>query len=352
LGPDSLLKQYGQEAKVTMAASTMHAVVTGGGGFLGFAVIERLLAAGYSVTSFSRRFYPELAQLNVRQFQGDIRDAEAVAVATAGADLVVHTAAKAGVWGSYREFFDINTTGTRNVIAACLRHNVPRLVYTSSPSVILDGSDVEGADESIPYPSRYTAAYPETKALAERDVLRTGAEGRLLTVALRPHLIWGPRDNHLVPRIIARARRLKQVGAGSNRVDTVYIDNAAAAHILAADELKRRPELSGRVYFISQGEPVYLWEMINRILDAAGLDPVRKRVPKWAAWTLGALMEAVFYLVRREAEPPMTRFVATELATSHWFDISAARNDLGYAPSVSTEEGLQRLRAWLRRTTR
>ena len=321
-------------------------LVTGGGGFLGWAVVQRLLEKGALVCSFSRRSYPLLAAAGVDQVQGDIGDPEAVAAACRGVDTVFHIAAKAGVWGCASDFHRTNVVGTRNVIAACTAGSVETLVYTSSPSVVFDGKDMEGVDESVPYPDRYTAPYPQTKAQAEREVVTAAGTG-LKTIVLRPHLSWGPGDNHLVPRIIGRARHLRRVGDGRNLVDTVYIDNAADAHILAAEVLKTRPELSGRKYFISQGEPMPLWEMINAILEAAGLPPVRKSISLRTARRLGGVMEILYRFLRLENEPPMTRFVAEELATSHWFDIGAARRDLGYRPVVSTAEGLLRLARWL-----
>jgi nucleoside-diphosphate-sugar epimerase len=262
-------------------------------------------------------------------------------------DIVFHTAAKPGVWGPYREYYRTNVIGTRNVIAGCARHKVSRLVHTSSPSVVFDGRNMEGVDASAPYPARYHAAYPATKALAEQAV-RTAAGRGLGAIILRPHLIWGPGDNHLVPRILARASRLRRIGNADNRVDTIYIDNAAEAHVLAADRLGENPSLSGRIYFISQGEPVLLWEMVDAILKAGGRRPVTRSVPVWAAWTAGAVLEGIYSLFRIQSEPPMTRFVAGELSTSHWFDIGPARRDLGYVPRVSTEQGLRRLAEWLR----
>ncbi len=321
-------------------------LVTGGGGFLGGAVVRKLLEKGALVRSFSRRSYPLLAAAGVDQVQGDIGDPEAVAAACRGVDTVFHVAAKAGVWGPASDFHRTNVVGTRNVIAACMAGSVETLVYTSSPSVVFDGKDMEGVDESVPYPDFYTAPYPQTKAQAEREVVSASRSG-LKTIVLRPHLIWGPGDNHLVPRIIGRARHLRRVGDGRNRVDTVYIDNAADAHILAAETLETRPELSGRIYFISQGEPMPLWEMIDAILEAAGLPPVRKSISLRTARRLGTAMEILYRLFRLGNEPPMTRFMAEELATSHWFDIGAARRDLGYRPVVSTAEGLRRLAQWI-----
>ena len=335
---------------LTKTTKPSKVLVTGGGGFLGGAIVRLLIRRGDIVRSFSRRFYAELEAAGVEQIQGDISDERTVDQACQDRDLVFHVAAKPGIWGNYDDYYRTNFVGTRNVITACVNHKVPRLVYTSSPSVVFNGSDMEGVDESTPYPDRFHTHYPKTKALAEQLVVRAASE-TLKTIILRPHLIWGPRDNHLVPRIIKRAKRLVRIGNGKNLVDTIYIDNAVEAHILAADSLQEKPEISGNIYFISQDEPVYVWEMINAILKAAGLDPVRRSIPHKMAWLIGAFME-IFYLgLNLKGEPQMTRFLADELATAHWFDISAAKKDLGYVPRVSTAEGLRRLERWLQKAT-
>ena len=324
------------------------ALVTGGGGFLGLAVVEQLLARGDRVRSFARGVYPGLAALGVEVLRGDLRDAQVVGQACAGCDVVFHVAAKAGIWGRYAVYYEPNVRGTQNVLAACREHGVHRLVYTSSPSVVFDGRSMEGVDESAPYPQKYHSHYSATKALAEQAVL--AANGKTLrTLALRPHLIWGPRDNHLVPRIVSqgRAGTLRRVGDGTNKVDTTYIDNAARAHLLAADALATNPQAAGRPFFISQGEPMALSEIINGILAAAGLPPLTRSVPQPVAWSAGAILEAAYALLRLKGEPRMTRFVARELATAHWFDITAARTELGYEPAISITEGLHRLEAWL-----
>lgn len=326
---------------------SLHKVlVTGGGGFLGGAIVRQLVDRGDNVRSFSRNFYPELAQLGVEQIQGDIVDKTAVEQACKGVKLVFHAAAKPGVWGNYADYYRTNVAGTQHVIDACKKHGVLRLVYTSSPSVVFDGTDMEGVDESVPYPEKFHAHYPKTKAMAEQLVIKA-ADKDLMTITLRPHLIWGPKDNHLVPRIIERAGRLVRVGSGKNLVDTIYIDNAAEAHVLAADRLKENPGLSGKVYFISQDDPVPLWDLVDDILKAAGHPPVKRAIPRKIAWLMGALFEVVFKMFRIRGEPQMTRFLADELATAHWFDIRAAKKDLGYAPTVSIKEGLSRLEQWL-----
>ena len=245
----------------------MKALVTGGGGFLGKAIVRLLLERGDEVRSFSRGDYPELAALGVEQFRGDLADREALFRAVAGCDIVFHAAAKAGIWGSYADFYRANVTGTENVVAACRQHRIGRLVYTGSPSAVFDGRDVEGGDESLPYPDHYEAHYPHTKALAEQLVLAANSP-ELATISLRPHLIWGPGDNHLVPRIVARGKagKLRRIGNRPCLVDTVYVDNAARAHLLAADCLAQGGAAAGKAYFISNGEPIPLWEMVDRIL--------------------------------------------------------------------------------------
>jgi nucleoside-diphosphate-sugar epimerase len=327
----------------------MKVLVTGGGGFLGRAIVKQLLERGDSVRSLTRNRYEELDDLGVEQFLGSLAVAELVAEAAAGCDLVFHVAAKAGVWGDYQDYYQTNVVGTRNVIAACRKHKIAKLVYTSSPSVVFDGTDMEGVDESVPYPQQFHAFYPQTKAAAERLVLASNDE-QFATLALRPHLIWGPGDNHLVPRIIERGRSgaLRRIGDRPCPVDTIYIDNAADAHLLAADRLALGSAVAGKAYFISNDEPIPMWEMVNRILVAGGVPPVERSITPGLAYAVGWMLEQVYGLLRLKTEPRLTRFVAREMSTAHWFDISAAKNDFGYRPQVSTDEGLDRLAAWLR----
>ncbi|RPJ09114.1 MAG: NAD-dependent epimerase/dehydratase family protein [Deltaproteobacteria bacterium] len=331
----------------------MRVLVTGGGGFLGGAIVQMLRERGDEVCSFSRGEYPRLATLGVQQYRGELGDSEAVARAAKGCELVFHVAAKAGIWGCYRDFYQANVVGTKNVIAACRSNQIDRLVYTSSPSVVFDGSDVEGGNETLPYPSRYEAHYPATKALAERLSLEANS-AELAVTALRPHLIWGPGDNHLVPRILAKGRagKLRRIGTRPNLVDTVYIDNAARAHLLAADKLSPGSVVAGRCYFISNGEPLPLWEIVNHILAAADIPPVTRSISPKVAVMFGGICEGLWNVLRLSGEPPMTRFVAHELASAHWFDISAARRDFGYHPEVSIHDGLLRLRHWLQHSSR
>jgi nucleoside-diphosphate-sugar epimerase len=325
----------------------MKVLVTGGGGFLGSAIVSLLARRGDQAVSLSRRRYPRLDSLGVEQIQGDIADPHAVEHAMRGCDLVFHVAAKAGVWGKYEEYHQANVTGTENVLSCCQQLQVRQLVYTSSPSVVFTGKDMEGVDESVPYAEHFEAHYPRTKAMAERLVLEANGP-ELATVALRPHLIWGPEDNHLVPRILARGRagRLRRIGRANKLIDSIYIDNAADAHLLAADRLAPGSPIAGKAYFLTNDEPRPVWHLINAILAADDIPPVTRRVPYWFAYAAGWLMEKTYGWLHRKGEPPMTRFLARELATAHWFNIRAAREDLGYEPRVSIEEGLARLREW------
>ncbi len=264
-----------------------------------------------------------------------------------GIDAVFHVGGMAGMSDPWKRFYEVNALGTRHIVEGCLAHGVGRLVYTSSPSVIFDGRSQEGIDESAPYPRRWLCHYAHSKALAEQHVLAANGKNGLLTCALRPHLIWGPRDRHLIPGLLERARngRLWRIGDGRNLIDTVYVENAAAAHWLAADALRPGSAVAGRAYFISQGEPVNCWAWIDAILALAGLPPVDKSLSRRGAWTIGVAYEAAYWLLQCRGEPPISRFLAAELATSHYFDISRARRDFGYEPKISIAEGMRRLAA-------
>jgi nucleoside-diphosphate-sugar epimerase len=331
----------------------MHALVTGGGGFLGRYIVEQLVARGDRVRSFSRGAYPELEALGVETVRGDLSDEAAVRRACAGIDAVFHTAAVPGVCGPWTLFHETNTLGTENVLAACRATGVRKLIFTSSPSVVYDGRPHENASESLPYPERYLCHYPHTKALAEKAVLAASGQDGLVTVSLRPHLIWGPRDRHLIPRIIQRAAagRLRRVGDGTNLISVSYVENVAHAHLLACDALDRGASVAGRAYFVNEPEPVNLWDFVNDLLGRAGLAHVTRSISARAAWRIGGALEGVYRVLRLPGEPPMTRFVASQLSTSHWYDVSAARRDFGYRPIVLMEEGLARtepeLRAWV-----
>ena len=327
----------------------MKVLVTGGGGFIGGHVARLLVARGDEVTVLNRRRYPELEALGMTPVCCDLQDAEAVARACRGMDAVVHTAALASIWGPRRVYWAINVDGTANVIAGCRSAGVGKLLYTSSPSVVFGGQELAGADESTPYPPRYLAHYPASKAAAEKLVLAANDKD-FATMALRPHLVWGPGDPHLLPTVVARARagRLVQVGPGTNLVDVTFIDNASAAHVLALDALEVGAPCAGRPYFISQDDPVMLWPWLDGILEAIGAPRVTKKVSFRAAYAAGAVIEAFQKLRGSQETPWMTRFLSTQLSQAFYFDISAARRDLGYTPTVSMAAGMERLLPWLR----
>ena len=326
----------------------MKAFVTGGGGFVGSAIVRQLLEKGIEVAVFGRNFYPHLKNLGVRQFQGDIQDSDLLIRFMQDYDTVFHVAAKAGIWGPKHEFEQTNVTGTRNVIGACFANGIHSLVYTSTPSVVFNRKDINGADESLPYAERFLCYYASSKAVAEQMVLANNSE-ILKTCAIRPHLVWGPGDPHLIPRLIARgkAKKLKQVGNGQNIVDISYIDNVADAHILAAENLFSTATAAGNAYFISQGEPVNLWSWINDLFQRLNIEPVKKKINATPAYVIGTLLEGIHMWFSLEKEPRMTRFLAEQLAKSHWFSIDKARHDLGYKSRITTAEGMDRLIQWL-----
>jgi nucleoside-diphosphate-sugar epimerase len=326
----------------------MNILVTGGGGFLGQALCHGLVARGHAVSSFNRGHYPPLDALGVRQLRGDLADRDAVVAAAQGCDAVFHNAAKAGAWGSHDSYHRANVVGTDNVLAACRAHGIGRLVYTSTPSVTHRATHpvAGGTADDVPYGEHVKAPYASTKILAEKAVLAANG-ATLATVALRPRLIWGPGDAQLLPRLARRARagRLRLVGDGSNLIDTTYIDNAAQAHFDAFDHLAPGAAGAGRAYFISNGEPRPVREIVNALLAAAGAPPVTKTLPFGVAYAIGAACEAAWTLLPLEGEPPLTRFLAEQLATTHWYDMAPATRDFGYVPRVSIAEGLVRLAA-------
>ena len=326
----------------------MNVLVTGGGGFLGRALCAALQREGHEVTSFQRSHSPELAAMDVRQLRGDLADAAAVLDAARGCEAIFHNAAKAGAWGSRDSYYRANVLGTRHVLQACRSHGIGRLVYTSTPSVTHRRTHpvAGGTAATVPYGEHLKAPYAATKLVAEREVLAAN-DATLATVALRPRLIWGPGDQQILPRLAERSRagRLRLVGDGGNLIDTTYIDNAAQAHFDAFEHLAPGAACAGRAYFISNGEPRTTREIINALLAAVGAPPVTRTVPFPVAYAIGAACEAAWTLLPLRGEPPLTRFLAEQLATTHWYDMGPATRDFGYVPRVSIAEGLARLGA-------
>jgi 2-alkyl-3-oxoalkanoate reductase len=330
----------------------MKVLVTGGSGFLGLALCRALLAQGHAVVSLQRHHSPALEALGVPQVLGGLHQADVVRKALSGVDAVLHNAAKASGWGAWEDFYQCNVQGTAVLLAACTEFGVSRFVYTSTPSVVHAGRRaVAGGNEiNTPYGRTFSAHYPHTKMLAERAVLAAN-NAALATVALRPRLIWGPGDTQLLPRLAARARagRLRFIGDGQNRMDCTYIDNVVHAHVLALAALAPNAACAGKAYFISNREPKPIAEIVNGLLAVAEAPLVRKTLLFAVAYAAGALCEAFWLITGKKTEPPMTRFLAEQLSTEHWYDCSAAERDFGYVPQVSFAEGLKRLRASLQK---
>lgn len=330
----------------------MKALVTGGGGFLGRKIVELLLANGHTVRILARSRYPGVEALGAQGIEGDIRDRRAVEVAVNGVDVVFHAAAKTGYWGSSAEYWSINLEGTRQVLEAVRRAGVHSLIYTSTPSVVGYARDVKNGGSDLPHAAVHEAVYPESKAAAERLVLEANGSD-VCTLALRPHLIIGPGDSQLMPRIVRRASssRMLIVGDGLNTVDLTYVDNAAWAHLDAVDALTGpHAACAGRAYFISNGEPVLIWEWLNELLEQLGIPPITRSVPLPAARLAGGMAELTWKALRLSGEPVVTRFLASTLARSHWYDLGPARRDLGYTVRVPMDEATRRTTEWLSRT--
>jgi 2-alkyl-3-oxoalkanoate reductase len=326
----------------------MKVLVTGGSGFIGGRVVRRLLENGHEVHVLGRTKSKEKTGSVFHQV--DLARETIPEVICKGVDAIFHIAAKAGVWGSASSYHSANISATRKVLEACRRHSINILIHTSSPSVVFSGEQFRGADESLPYGRNWLCHYARTKAAAEREVLEANGKNGLNTIALRPHLVWGPGDPHLLPKAIARhmAGKLRIVGSGENRMDLTHVDNVAHAHILGMDALASGRHFGGQAYFISQDDPVALWKWLDKLFSHLDLPPLSKRISFRKAYYLGFMLELFWKVLRLTSEPPMTRFVADQLGKDHWFSIDAARRDLGYEPIVSMEDGLRDTVDWLK----
>lgn len=315
----------------------MKVLVTGASGMLGRVTAQRLLARGDEVTVLQRR----PSGLPCAEVLGDVADPSAVARAAAGQDAVVHLAAKVDVIGRWEEYAQANIQGTRNVVAACADEGVERLVHVSSPSVSHAGSPLFGAGAGPADPARARGSYSRSKAVAEQVALDADS-ATLAVLVVRPHLVWGPGDEQLVARIVARARsrRLPLIGSGAALIDTTFVDNAAAALVAAVDACG---PVHGEALVVSNGEPRPVAEIIDRLCRAAGVPGPRRRVPFPAAWAAGGLVEGLWAATQRRDTPPLTRFLAEQLATAHWFDQRRTREALRWTPRVPLDEGFARL---------
>ncbi len=328
----------------------MKILITGAGGFLGTHLAKALRDKGHEVTNFSRGNYPHLDAMGVKTKRGDLRDRENVEEAVEGQEVIFHVASKVGVWGNYREYYDINVKGTENLLNAAKKEGIKNLIFTSSPSVVFGKDQLCGVDESQPFPKKYVSHYAKTKALAEKMVLEAHNPPYFHTIALRPHLVFGPGDHNLIPRVIGKARKnkLKMIGKGDNKVDVVYIDNAVHAHLLAFEKLGKEPQVGGQSFFISQEKPVKLWDFINTLLEKTKFKKVKSKVPFTLAYSAGLLLEKALFWSQNE--PPLTRFVALNLGKSHYFNNQKSRNLLGYRPVISLEDSIEKTTEWMKET--
>lgn len=316
----------------------MKALVTGASGFLGRHIIKHLLSRGYEVRAFCRSNHPTFSSLDIEVCLGNLTNHQEVLNACKGVDVVFHTAAKVGSWGAYTDFYQTNVVGTNSIIEACRLYGVKKLIYTSSPSVVFDSKDIRNGDESLPYPAKYMSSYQATKALAEQNILAANNPPNFLTVALRPHAIWGVGDNHLVPRIISMAstKKLNIIGNGKNKISMVHVENAAIAHILAAE----KENIGGNAYFINDPEPILLWDWITHLLLRLNLPQPKHRIPFSAALFVGMLSEVIYKTLPFLGEPRVTRYMVSLLSKDHYFDTSKSVKELGYSPIISPEDGI------------
>lgn len=319
----------------------MKILVTGGGGFLGSAICRQLAEQGHEVIAFQRRAADHLEPFGVHPIQGDITNSASLLAAASQCDAIIHTAGKAGVWGDPADYRRINVGGTENILKCCRQTGIRFLVHTSSPSVVHSGGDILGGDESIPIASHFSAPYPETKAEAEKQVVAANSES-LNTCALRPHLIWGPGDPHILPRLAAKARGGSiALPAPEKLIDTIFVENAAQAHVTALQELTGAARCAGKAYFVTNNEPLPQGEIISKLLAAIGIEVKIRAIPAGIAKAAGSVLETAWKTLGLRSEPPVTRFSVEQLATAHWFDTSAAEKDFGYVPKFSIEEGLK-----------
>ncbi len=318
----------------------MKVLVTGGTSLLGAGVARLLHERGEDVTVMQR----SPSGMGMAEILGDIGDTDALEAAARGADAVVHLAARVAATGSWSDFETVNVRGTADVLGAAIAAGVSRFVYVSSPSVAHQGQSLVGAGAAPANPATARGYYARSKAEAERVAL-AGNTKALSVVAIRPHLVWGPGDQQLVGRVVERARqgRLAIVGSGTALIDSTYIDNAVDALVAALD---RAPELGGRAFVVSNGQPRPVREMLNRIVAAAGLPPPTLQVPAAVARAGGRVVEAWWDRRDRQDDPPMTSFLAEQLATAHWFDQRETRRALQWEPQVDLAEGFRRLAAW------
>jgi len=307
---------------------------------LGRAVAIRLQRDGHAVRTFQRH---PAGVPDADEVLGSVTDPVAVAHAMQGCEAVVHLAAKVSFTGAESEFEAVNVHGTAAVLAAALDAGARRFVMVSSPSVAHAGASLVGAGADPADPARARGAYARTKARAELAALATDSP-ELRVLAVRPHIVWGPGDTQLVARVVERARagRLPLLGSGAALIDTTYVDNAADA--IAAALVAGRSAF-GAAYVVTNGEPRPVRDLLAGICAAAGVPSPTWSLPPTVARAVGGVIEVVWTGHPGWGEPPMTRFLAEQLSTAHWFDQRRTRKVLGWTPAVTLDEGFARLAA-------
>ena len=320
--------------------------MTGTGSLLLGGLASELLRRGDEVVCLQRRPAAFMGHQNAHEVLADICNSDAVALAAKGCDAIIHGAARVGVVGSQKEFYDTNVLGTENILRAAEQQSISRLVFVSTPSVAHTGASLVGAPAGRAEIGRSRSYYAESKAIAERTVLNA-RNSQLAVVAIRPHLVWGPGDTQLVGRIVERAKsgRLAVVGTGNALVDSTYIDNAISAHIAALDALHVGSSCDGNAYVVSNGEPRTVNELMRSMCESAGVPFEPRHLSLTLGIRLGSLVERLWPLMQ-SSEPPITRFIAEQLGTAHWFDQRVVHNDLKWAPSVTLDEGFKQLTQW------
>ena len=331
----------------------MKIIITGGRGFVGKAICKKLKDTDNEIhtigrsKNFSKYDFPE----NCIHHCIDLAKDPLPETFFEKTDIIFHVAAKAGVWGKYSEFYSSNVLATEKLLANCIKYNVPKLIYTSTPSVVFSGHPIKNGNESLAYGDTGLSFYAETKIIAEKHVLSKNDQSNIQTLSLRPHLIWGENDPHLLPRVIDRHKkgRLRQVGNGKNMVDLTHVDNVAHAHICAMNAMIKNPKLGGKAYFIGQNEPVSLWKWLNEVFEKISLPKITKKISFKNAYLLGNSLEKIWRIFHLKGEPPMTRFVASQLSHDHWFSNESAQKDLGYKPIKDMKKSLDDSLDWLRK---
>ncbi|GBE87415.1 Sterol-4-alpha-carboxylate 3-dehydrogenase, decarboxylating [Sparassis crispa] len=332
-------------------------LITGGNGLLGRQIVRLLLERGEtSVAVFDVRVAPGDLDERVRVFTGDITKDHEIdqAIQDCQATCIIHTAALIGFTGHGRDLlYRVNVGGTKLVVDAAVAHGVSKLVYTSSASAVFAGKDQAGVDETVPYPEKPLDEYSDSKAQGERIVLEANGRGSLRTCALRVAGLFGPGDRVAVPGYMGalqRGRTNTQIGNNTNVFDNTYIDNAAYAHLLAADRLDpahpKHARVAGEPFFITNGEPRRFWDVPRAFWRAAGWQEPKKFtvIPRPVAFFLASVLEFIGWLIGWK--PPLTRYLVIICTTTRWCNISKAKDALDYEPLVSLDEGIKRSVEW------